>query len=405
MDLLRRIAILAFGRARAWALVLLASCLTPFASAADQPGAKRSFDERALARLAAPPLGLPAVPGLERGAPSAAQIALGRKLMFDRRLSHAGTMSCAMCHVPEQGFTNNEMKTSIGVFGLSLRRNSSTLFNVAYQRSLFHEGRETSLETQIISPLLARNEMANPSIGYLIDKIGALDDYDGLFERAFDRAPSIELLGRALAAYQRTLLSANSPFDRWYFGGEQDAVGAAAKRGFELFKKKAGCIRCHKIAEDHALFTDHKFHFTGIGYRSHVERARQKGPVSVEISPGVKVPLAREAVLSVSGPREPDLGRHEVTLDPEHLWQYKTPGLRNVALTAPYMHDGSLTTLRDVVVYYNYPNVQHPQLDARIVPLGLTFDEVDELIAFLESLTGDNVDELVADARSVAVGN
>ena len=384
------------------ALALLA-CLA--AAPAEQPVAAESFDARALARLADPPLGLPELPKLDEGLPSAAQIALGRKLMFDRRLSHAGTMSCAMCHVPEQGFTNNEMKTAIGVFGLSLRRNTPTLFNVAYQRSLFHEGRETSLETQVISPLLARNEMANPSIGFLIAKIESLDDYDGLFERAFDRGPSIELLGRALAAYQRTLLSANSPFDRWHFGGEADAVDDPVKRGFELFKKKAGCVRCHKIAEDHALFTDHEFHFNGIGYRSHLERARQKGPVSVEIAPGVKVPLARAAVLSVSGPREPDLGRHEVTLDPAHLWQYKTPSLRNVALTAPYMHDGSLATLKDVVVYYNYPGVHHPQLDPRIVPLGLTFDEMDDLVAFLESLTGDNVAELIADARSVPVGN
>ncbi len=381
---------------------MLALCLVPLAAAADPLGSETDFDARALARLADPPLGLPAVPGPR---PSAAEIALGRKLLFDRRLSQVGTMSCAMCHIPEQGFTNNELKTPVGVFGLSIRRNAPTLLNVAYQQSLFHDGRETGLETQVISPLLAKNEMGNPSIGFVIARLRGLADYDGLFEAAYGGGPSIERLGRALAAYQRSLLSANSAFDRWFFGGEETALVEKAKQGFALFTGKAGCANCHLIQVKSALFTDHRFHFTGIGYRSLAARASPSGSVEVEIAPGVSVPLDRAAVQSVSGPQEPDLGRHEVTLDREDLWRYKTPGLRNVALTAPYMHDGSLATLRDVVAFYNDPGIQHPQLDPRILPLGLTSGEIDRLVAFLESLTGDNIAELIADARSVAVGN
>ena len=253
----------------------------------------------------------------------------------------------------------------------------------------------------MISPLLARNEMANPSIGYLIERIDSFADYDGLFETTYGEDPSIEGLGRALAAYQRSLLSGNSAFDRWRFGGEAEALGPAAQAGFALFTGKAGCVNCHTIGEASALFTDQAFHFTGIGYR----RPADDAPVPVEIAPGVVVPLARQAVEAVSGPQEPDLGRYEVSLDPDDLWRFKTPSLRNVALTAPYMHDGSLGSLRAVVAFYDDPPVEHEQLDPLLAPLGLSEAEIDQLVAFLESLTGDNIAELIADARSVGVGN
>ena len=376
-----------------------ALCLATTSVLAEPP--TTPLDARALARLTDPPLGLPPVPGIDNGLPTAAEIALGRKLLFDRRLSHVGTMSCAMCHIPEQGFTNNELKTPVGVFGLSIRRNAPTLLNVAYQETLFHDGRETGLETQVISPLLARNEMANPSIGYLIERIDSFADYDGLFEITYGEDPSIEGLGRALAAYQRSLLSGNSAFDRWRFGGEAEALGPAAQAGFALFTGKAGCVNCHTIGEASALFTDQAFHFTGIGHR----RPADDAPVPVEIAPGVVVPLARQAVEAVSGPQEPDLGRYEVSLDPDDLWRFKTPSLRNVALTAPYMHDGSLGSLRAVVAFYDDPPVEHEQLDPLLAPLGLSEAEIDQLVAFLESLTGDNIAELIADARSVGVGN
>lgn len=363
------------------------------------------WDQRALARILAPPLGLPAVPLPGSEPPSAAQIALGRKLFFDRRLSHRGTMSCGICHIPEQGFTSNELARPIGTEGRSLRRNAPALYNVAYAERLFHDGRDTSLETQVIGPLLARVEMANPSIGHLLARIERLPDYAGRFEAAFGGGPTIGRLGAALAAYQRSLLSANSPFDRWRFGGETAALSVQARTGFALFTGRAGCVACHTVGRDHALFTDQSFHDTGLGYFNAKVRPSVRAPVPVEIAPGVTVAVSRETLESVGLPPESDLGRHEVTLDPADLWRFKTPSLRNVALSAPYMHDGSLATLEAVVRFYDKGGHAHAGLAPLLQSLGLNDSEVTALVAFLESLTGDNVADLTADARSVAVGN
>lgn len=357
------------------------------------------FPAAAVARVARPPLGLPPVPVPPDNPVTAARVALGRKLFFDRRLSHNGTMSCAMCHIPEQGFTSVELARPVGVEGRSLRRNSPTIFNVAYVDRLFHDGRETSLETQVVGPLLERSEMANPSIGHVIARLRALPDYEGWFERAFGAGPSVDRLGQALAAYQRTVLSANSPFDRWRFGGEAAALGREAVRGFRLFTGKAGCVACHSIGERHALFTDDAFHDTGIGWHNATRRGRAGEPVPVEIAPGITVAVDRSIVDSVGDPEPPDLGRHEVTLDPADLWKFRTPSLRNVALTPPYMHDGSLRTLEEVVRFYDRGAHPHPGLDPRLRPLGLSDEEVKALVAFLERLTGDNVDALIGEAR------
>ena len=368
-------------------------------------GGPTAVDAAALARIAQPPLGLPPVPLPADNPPSAVKIALGRKLFFDRRLSHNGTMSCAMCHVPEQGFTNNELATPIGVEGRGLRRNAPTILNVAYQKRLFHDGRETALETQVISPLLAPDEMANPSIGYVIDKIAGLPDYAGLFERAFGAGPSIGRLGQAIASWERSLLAADASFDRWYYGGEAAALSERQRQGYDLFIGKAGCAQCHLIGEDAALFTDGAFHNTGLGYHADEVAARTTAPVPVEIAPGRTVMVDRKAVESVGLPRRTDLGRHEVTLDPADLWRFKTPSLRNVALTAPYMHDGSLRSLEAVVRFYDRGAVPHEALDPRIRPLGLDEHEIAALVAFLESLTSADVGALIADARSAPVGN
>ena len=383
----------------------IAAVLLGLAAAVPAQGDPAVVDAAALARIARPPLGLPPVPQPADNPPSTAKIALGRKLFFDRRLSHNGTMSCAMCHVPEQGFTNNELATPIGVEGRGLRRNAPTVLNVAYQKPLFHDGRETTLETQVISPLLASDEMANPSIGYVIAKIAALPDYAGLFERAFGAGPTIGRLGQAIASWERSLLAANAPFDRWYYGGEAGALSERQQRGLSLFIGKAGCAQCHLVGERAALFTDGAFHNTGLGYHADEIAARATAPVPVEIAPGRTVMLDRAAVESVGLPRRTDLGRHEVTLDPADLWRFKTPSLRNVALTAPYMHDGSLRSLEAVVRFYDRGAVPHDALDPMIRPLGLGEDEVAALVAFLESLTSPDVGALVADARSVPVGN
>jgi cytochrome c peroxidase len=350
-----------------------------------------------------PQLGLPPAPVPADNPVTPARIELGRKLFFDRRLSLNNTFSCAMCHVPEQGFTSNEQATATGIEGHTVRRNSPTLYNVAYAARLFHDGRESSLEQQVWGPLLARNEMGAPSVGYVVDKLKSLADYRGLFEKAYGRGPSMETVGMALASYERTLNSADSAFDRWHFGRQQDALSADAQRGFALFTGKAGCAECHTLAKHHALFTDQALHNTGLGFRAAM--AQEPAKRAIPAAPGLTLEIDAAALASVSEAKPNDLGAYEITQDPADRWKYRTPSLRNVALTAPYMHDGSLATLKEVVRFYNQGGVPNENLDPKIRPLNLGEGEMDDLVAFLESLTGANVGELVSDAFEAPVGD
>lgn len=366
---------------------------------------QQDFDERALARLESPPLGLPPVSIPADNRVTLAKISLGRKLFFDRRLSVNNTMSCAICHVPEQGFTNNELARPLGVEGRSLKRSAPTILNVAYANTLFHDGRAASLEEQATAPLLAREEMANPTAEALIARVLRLPDYDGRFEQAFNAGPSLERIGQAIASWERTVLAGNSPFDRWRYGNQRDALTAQQQHGFELFTGKARCATCHTIGDKHALFSDGKFHNTGIGYLHDIVERRQTAPVPVEIAPGVVVAVEREIVESVGHEKPQDTGRHEVTQRSADRWRYKTPSLRNVAVTAPYMHDGSIRSLPEIVRYYNTGGAKHDGLSTTIQPLGLSDNEQAALVAFLRSLTSDDLAELQTDARSVPVGN
>lgn len=363
------------------------------------------LDRRALSRILDPPLGLPPVPLAGSRPPTADEIRLGRKLFLDRRLSSNGTLSCAMCHVPEQGFTVNELRTSVGHRGKTLRRNAPTLLNVAYAGPFFHDGREPDLDLQPFDVFLNPDEMAAASLGAIVQKARTMADYDGLFQEAFGEAATVASIGQALGAYLRTLLSASSPFDRWRFSGDENALDLSAQRGFRLFVGDAGCSRCHLVGDEDALFTDGSYHDTGVGWYDSVVRSRSRVPVAVEIAPGVVTHIDRSAVASVSEPHASDLGRYEVTRDPADRWRFKTPSLRNVALTGPYMHDGSYSTLRQVIEFYNGGAYPHEGLDPLVRPLGLDDRSIDDLVAFLASLTGDNLEELIQDARSQPVGN
>ncbi|MGY6216939.1 cytochrome c peroxidase [Methylolobus aquaticus] len=345
-----------------------------------------------------PPLPVPADNPLTRD-----KILLGRKLFYDRRLSLNNTFSCAMCHIPEQGFTSQEQAMAIGIEGRTVRRNAPTIYNVAFLDRLFHDGRESTLENQVWGPLLAQNEMANPSVGFVVDKLKRLPDYRGLFEKAFGRPATMETVGQSLASYERTLISGASAFDRWHFGQDEAAVSAEAKRGFELFTGKAGCARCHTLGSASALFTDQQFHSTGLGYRDSM--AREPETQRVQVAPGVAFDVDRSLIEQVAAPKPADLGRYEITQNPVDRWQYRTPGLRNVALTAPYMHNGSFGTLEEVVRFYNAGGVPGETLDALIRPLGLDDAEIGALVAFLKSLTGSNVEALVLDAYAAPVGD
>ena len=348
--------------------------------------------------------GLPPLEVPENNPLTREKILLGRQLFFDRRLSHNNTLSCAMCHIPEQGFTSHELAVAIGMEGRTLRRNAPTVYNVGFARVLFHDARENLLEQQVWVPLLARNEMANPSVGFVIERLKSLPEYRGKFEQAFQgKGPGMETVGMALASYQRTLNSADSPFDRWYYGGDESAVDEQVISGFALFSGAARCAACHTVNSDYALFTDHKLHNTGIGYL--VSMGPRDDKIQVTVAPGTTLTVERARVTVSSEPPPNDLGYYEITGDPDDRWKYRTPGLRNVGLTAPYMHNGSLRSLRQVVEFYNRGGVKNELLDPLIQPLGLSDGEMDSIVAFLNSLTGSNVDELVADALSQPVGN
>lgn len=398
----------------------------PTASAVVAPGPgddKRGYDDasyttrsRALlardavatplrAALEHPPLGLRRADTSEP-LPSAGQIALGRRLFFDRRLSHNDTLSCASCHIPEQGFTNNELRTPIGIEGRTVKRNAPTLLNVGLLPRLFHDARESRLEHQAWSPLLAHNEMGNPSIAFVLEELASLPGYAAEFAAAFpdEPRPSMQTVGAALAAYERALLAGDSAFDRWYYGGNEDAVPASVKRGHALFTGKAGCSACHTIGEDAALFTDFGLHNTGVGFRQTMHDARA-ATLDVAVAPGTRLAVETTHIAASSETPPSDLGRYEVSLDPADRWRYRTPGLRNVALTAPYMHDGSLPDLDAVIAFYDAGGVPNEGLDPRIRPLGLSGEERAALRDFLGALTGSQVTNLVRDAWAAPIGD
>jgi cytochrome c peroxidase len=349
--------------------------------------------------IRSPPLGLPVMPIPADNAVTEARIALGRKLFFDRRLSFNRTLSCAMCHIPEQGFTQNEMRTPVGIEGRFVKRNAPTLYNVGYRTRLFHDGREFSLENQVWQPLLKDNEMANPSVGFVIETLTNAADYQGLFQAAYGRGPGVETIGQALASYQRGLVSAASPFDRWYFGGEPEAMGESARRGFTLFNS-AGCAACHSLQNGYALFSDNQFHDTGIGYARSMH-GPEPATSTVQLAPGVEI----VPTVNFDTPQENDLGRYEATGQSSDRWKYLTPSLRNVAVTAPYMHDGSMPDLTSVLRFYNSGGITHQDLDPLLRPLSLQQSQLNDLESFLRALTGDNIEQLAADGRSEGIGD
>jgi len=347
-----------------------------------------------------PQLGLPA---LQRNEFDRAKIELGRKLFFDRRLSRNKTMSCAMCHIPEQGFSNNELARPIGFEGRGVKRNAPTILNIAFAETLFWDARESQLDQQVWSPLLAANEMNNASVGAVIDFIKSDSEYRTMFEKAFEQAPNMINIGQAIAQYERSLIAANSRFDQWQYGNVKDAMNKEEIAGYQLFIGKATCSMCHTINRDYALFTDNNLHNTGLGYADSM--AKPSSTVKVQLAPGITAQVKRSVIQTVSEGKPNDLGRYEVSNRPSDRWKFKTPSLRNVALTAPYMHAGSLKDLQDVIAFYNNGGVKHELLSPLIRPLGLSKREQASLVAFLKTLTGAGVSTLVADGFAAPIGD
>jgi cytochrome c peroxidase len=326
------------------------------------------------------PLGLPEIPEELTGSPAMRQ--LGKKLFFDRGLSMNGTLSCAMCHIPDQGFTSNQSALSVGMEGRSLRRNAPSLYNIAFKHYLFLDGRETDLAAQVWGPLLAPDEMGNPAIGQVLSRLRKNSDYAADFNVAFpSEGVTMTTLGRAIAAYEATILRGDSRFDLAVFGGLANKMTELEWLGLELFKSKAGCAFCHIIGDDTALFTDQIWHNTGVAFRN---RNHTK-MIQIELAKGINKTID-PVTLGLGALPARDVGRFEITNNPADRWSYITPLLRGIKETAPYMHDGSLMTLEEVVDFYDRGGGPNPELDEKIRPLNLTQKEKAAIVAFLKVL-------------------
>jgi cytochrome c peroxidase len=314
-------------------------------------------------------LGLPPVVAPSDNPTTPIKVALGRKMFFDKRLSSDNSVSCATCHDPNAGFADPH-PVSIGVKGREGERNSSTVLNVAFMTPLMWDGKALTLEDQSMLPLLSPTEMDIPpqEVATKLRQQG----YSDLFRQAFGEDVTVANLAKALAAYQRTLLAGDSPFDRYLFQKDSHAISASARQGFEVFLK-AKCDACHLImtpglhpfALGHVMFVDGKFHNLGVG----------------------------------TGASKPDPGRYEVTGVLDDWGRFRTPTLRNVAITAPYFHDGSASTLDEVVDFYDKGGLANSNLDPALHPLHLTAGEKRDLVQFLESLTTTGVATLAQEER------
>ncbi len=340
----------------------------------------------------AEPLGLPPVPIPADNPQTEDKIALGNKLFHDPRFSGDGTISCSTCHADDKAFTDSPLKTSRGIRGQFGTRNAPTVVNAAYFHTLFLDGRASSLEDQSQNPLVNPVEMGLANYDPLLKVVREDPTYVEAFKKVFRVSGgevSMEHVKKALASYERTLIAGDSPFDRWYFQHDAMAISDAAKRGFDVFVGQGRCVSCHVIEQTQALFTDNRFHNIGVG----INRIQQETP---NLTAGFLIAKASGASVDksvLSDPKTSELGRFAVTTHFDEIGGFKTSTLRNIAVTGPYMHDGSLKTLRDVVKHYNQggksegdPSI-NPYLSGGIRPLNLSDQQMDDLVAFLETLT------------------
>lgn len=308
------------------------------------------------------PLGLPTVPYPADNPPTAETVALGKRLFFDPALSADNTVSCATCHDQKLGFSDAKARSD-GIGGQKAARNSPTVWNAVYHETQFHDGRAGTLEEQVEGPVTNPVEMGNTTAG-AVEAIAADTTYAAEFERAFGPGPvNFEKIAKAIAAYERTLVSGDSPFDRYHFAGDGTALTDSAKRGWEFFRDpdRGNCTICHLVGAHTAPFADQLFHNLGVGVDSDGDLM--------------------------------DLGRYIVTGEDRDKGAFKTPTLRNIELTAPYMHDGSLATLEDVFNFYAIGGGRNAHLDPEMKPVVLAPQDREDLIAFLRALTSPQPNE------------
>lgn len=340
----------------------------------------------------AQPLGLPPVPIPSDNPQTPGKIALGDKLFNDKRFSSTGDVSCATCHDPAKAFTDSPLVTSEGINKLTGTRNSPTVINSAYFSLFFWDGRSASLEDQAQHPIVNPVEMGLADHDPVLKIVRTDPEYVAAFRKVFGKEGeqiTMKEVQQAIASFERTIVAGDSPFDQWYFGRRQDAISEQAKRGFDVFMNKGRCVSCHTIEQNHALFTDNRFHNIGVGIN------RIQGDVGTLVPAFLKAGTSIEEVdkAVLADPKVSELGRFAITDSLDELGAFKTSTLRNVAVTAPFMHDGSLATLRDVVEHYNNGGITRKTdsvndfLSGGIRPLDLTDDEIADLVAFLETLT------------------
>jgi cytochrome c peroxidase len=318
--------------------------------------------------------------------PTTEKVSLGRTLYFDTRISTDGTVACATCHDPRSGFADPRRKaTSGGVGGALGTRNAPTVLNAAFLATQFWDGRAATLEEQAVQPLINPIEHGFRDFPAVVTKLKSLADYGPLFQAAFGSADiSIERVGQAIATFERTLLSLDAPIDR-FLAGDAKAISESAKRGWGLYNGKARCNTCHGRVDVIPLFTDDLFHNIGVGV-TRIDFAAVSRKAAAAIESGASVDE-----LALSNAEASELGRFLVTREPKDLGAFKTPGLRNMTLTAPYMHDGSEATLRDVIEFYDRGGNNNPYLDGGIRPLGLSDQEKSDLVALLETFTSTDL--------------
>jgi len=337
----------------------------------------------------AAPLGLPPVPIPPDNPITPEKVELGDKLFHDKRFSSTGEVSCANCHDRAKGFSD-ALPVSEGINKLKGTRNAPTVINAVYLKTQFWDGREPTLESQSAQPFINPVEMGLQNHDPILKIVQNDPEYLKLFERAFGKSGSevtMVEVEQALATFERTLIGGNSPFDRYFYGGDKTAMSPAAIRGLDVFINQGRCVSCHVIEQTQALFTDNRFHMIGVA-------AHQMPKDLGELSAAVEHVRQKGADIAVlSDPKTSSLGRYAVTRDLTEIGAFKTPTLRNIELSAPYMHDGSIETLEEVVIFYNNGgrvNETDPVpelLSGGIRPLNLTDEQQSDLVEFLKALT------------------
>jgi cytochrome c peroxidase len=309
------------------------------------------------------------------------RIALGRELFFDLRLSADGTVACATCHDVLRGFTDRRPLFE-GIGDQLGRRNSPTVMNATMLGSQFWDGRAADLETQALLPIINPVEMGQKDGEAAVRSIAGVSEYSKMFQAAYGREPNYPDIGRALATFERTLVFLDSPFDRW-LAGRADAMPAAAVRGWVLFNGKARCVTCHPMNPSNPVGSDDRFHNVGVSARhQNFDALVKKALGALEADPTLHAvdELALETDAS-------ELGRFLVTRNVADIGAFRSQQIRNVGVTAPYMHDGSLVTLWDVMDHYNKGGEPNRFLDGGMEPLALTEDELGDVVTFMFALT------------------